>query len=68
MKSLPSIYQLTQWFIDKKFQNWQGFVDNLTDQEKTNISNLLRASQEKQVKIKSEEKSKTKEVTYETFK
>ena len=60
--------QLTQWFIDKKIQNWQGLVDNLTDQEKMNISNLLRVSQEKQVKIKSEEKSKTKEVTYETFK
>ena len=61
--------QLTQWFIDKKMQNWQGFVDNLTDQEKMNISNLLRASQEKQVKIKSEEKTKTEEeVIYETFK
>ena len=53
--------------LDRKIENWQGFVDNLTEQEKKNISNLLKMSAEKQ--LKSEEKSKTiEEVSYETWK
>ena len=39
--------QLTKWFIDRKIQDWKGFVENLTDQEKKNISNLLKMSEEK---------------------
>ena len=42
--------QLTKWFIDRKIENWQGFVDNLTEQEKKNITNLLKMSAEKQLK------------------
>ena len=56
-KSATLGHQLSQWFQDKEIEDWKGFILNLLEQEKTNVYNLIEATEmkkqeEKEVKSK----------------
>ena len=41
-KSATLGHQLSQWFQGKEIEDWKGFILNLSEQEKTNVYNLLK--------------------------
>ena len=57
-KSATLGHQLSQWFQDKGIEDWKGFILNLSEQEKTNVYNLLKDTEMKKKKQNQRKKQK----------